>query len=72
MIVLQPADIGRNRRGPRLDAAVIGVDVRLGRRSLAFGVIQMQAHVVMQTALVALQRQRIVAALSNDLVGNQR
>lgn len=69
MLVLQPADIGRDGRGSCLDAAVVGVYRRFGRDGLALGIIKIPAHVVVQTDLVSLQRRRVVAALFHDLFG---
>jgi len=62
MILLQPTDIGRDGSGTRLDAAVIGINRRLSRGGLACRVVEVGADVIMKGALVALQRQDIVAA----------
>lgn len=49
---------------------MLGIDGRLGRDDFALRIIKEAAHVVMQRALVALERQDIVAALILDLRGN--
>lgn len=69
MAVLQPLDLGRNRRRARLDPAMIAVDRRLCRADRACRIIEKPHDVVVQRGLVALQRQRVIAVLVNDLLG---
>ena len=62
----QPGHVVDDHRAPRLDAAVVAVDglgaiVRDGR-----GIVEPQAHVVVQRRLVALQRQDVVATALQD------
>jgi len=40
MILLQPVDVGRDGGGTRLDASVIGINVRFGRGSFACRVVE--------------------------------
>jgi len=70
MPLLQPVDIGRDDAGAGLDAAVIAIDGGMGRVCRALRVVEKPADVVMQAALVALERQHVVTALSNHLCGN--
>ena len=71
MVFLQPVDIGRNRRRACLDAAVIGLDIRLGRDGLACGIVEISADIIVERALIALQSQRIVATLIDDLLSDR-
>ena len=61
MIVLQPLYVGADRGRAGFDAAVIALDNRVGRGDLAVGVVEIANDIIMQRALVALQRQDIVA-----------
>ena len=47
-----------------------GIDIRWCRHNLAVGVVEQHRHVVIQRLLIALQRQRVVAALIDDLLGD--
>ena len=71
MVLLQPLDVGRDRRRTRLDAAVIGLDQRLCHGGLAGRDIKKQPDVIMRRALVALQCQRVVAALMDNLLSDR-
>jgi hypothetical protein len=70
MLLLQPVDIIRNRGCAGFDAPVIGIDGLRRRAARTSRVIQEQSDVSMQRALVAFQRQRIVAALIHELLRN--
>ena len=61
--VLQPANIGRDGGRAGLDAAVIGIDHRLGGAGLAVRIIEEPHHIVLQGALIGFQGQDIIAAL---------
>ncbi len=71
MGLLQPADAGRDRGGARLDAAVIGIQSWRRRDGVAGRIVEKQDGVIVQCALVLLQRQGIVAALIGDLGGDR-
>jgi len=47
--------------------AVAGIDIRLGRGKRALRAVKEPDDIVVQRALVALQRQGVVAALPDDL-----
>ena len=70
MIVLQPLYVGADRGRAGFDAAVIALDNRVGRGDLAVGVVEIANDIIMQRALVALQRQDLVAPLIDDLLGD--
>lgn len=70
MIFLQPTDIRRDGARARLNPPVIRVDGSVAGRRLALRIVKKPADVGVQRALVALQRQRIVAAPIDDLPGN--
>ena len=70
MVFHQPGDIRRDRRRAGLDAAVIAVDDGRWPWSYCWRDHRETAHVAMQRSLVALQRQGIVAALIDDLLGD--
>ena len=67
MLLLQPVDIAREGRRARLDASMIAVDSLRCRGPRASGIVQKQADVIMQRALIAFQRQSVVATLIDDL-----
>jgi len=50
--------------------AAIAVDQRFGGARLRLRVVEQQSRIVEQRALVALQRQRVVALLLDDLRGD--
>jgi hypothetical protein len=68
--VLEPADVGHDHGRPGLDPSVIGIHRGMRFTRLALRIIEIKADIRMQRALVALQRQRVVAALLNDLAGD--
>jgi hypothetical protein len=55
MIVLQPADGGRDLGCPGLDPPVVGIHRGVGYTGLASRVVEIKADIRMQGALVALQ-----------------
>lgn len=61
-VVAEPGNVARHQGGAGLDAAMIGVDGGVGAVGLDPRIVEEQADVGMQTALVALERQDIVAA----------
>src|SRR5208283_5310327 len=54
MMLLQPADVGADRRRAGLDTAVIAIDNRSGRGGAGLRIVEEVAHSIMQRALVAL------------------
>jgi hypothetical protein len=46
---------------------MIGVDDRLSRCGLCFGIVKKQNHIVIERALIGFERQRIIALLRDDL-----
>src|SRR5271166_184840 len=54
MMLLQPADVGGDRRRAGLDAAVIAIDNRSGRGGAGSRIVEEAAHIIMQRPLVAL------------------
>ena len=70
MTLLQPFDVGADCGRAGFDAAVITLDKRLGGGGLAGGIIEIGTHVVMQRALVVLQRPGVVTVLIDDLLGD--
>ena len=48
---------------------MIGVDHRLSCGGLCLRIVNKQNHIFMQRALIAFQRQRIIALLFDDLRG---
>jgi hypothetical protein len=62
VVLLQPVDVSRQRRRARFDASVIGIDGLRARRRLARRVVEKCGDVIMQRALVALERQDIYPA----------
>jgi hypothetical protein len=68
--LLQPVDLARDQGRAGFDAAVIGINGLRTRRRLVRRIVEECADVLMQRALVALQRQDVVAALIDDLPGN--
>jgi hypothetical protein len=62
MIVREPADVGRERGRSGLDTSVIGIHRGIGVPSLTRGTVQIEADIRVERALIALQRQRIIAA----------
>lgn len=61
MLLLEPIDLSGNGRCARLDPSVIGLHERRGRAGLAVRIVQKKNDIVMQSALVSLQCQRVVA-----------
>ena len=68
----QPCDVVAERGAARLDAPVVAINmltrlefVRLG------GVVQIQAHILIQAALIALEREHIVPAPGGDGLGRR-
>src|SRR5882724_5613889 len=70
MIFLEPVDRRGDCRHAGFDAPVIALDSGFGRDLLRSGIIEKSAHVVMQRALITLERQGIVASLIDDLTGD--
>lgn len=70
MLLLQPADVGRNRRRGRFDPPVIAFEYWDGNCRLALWIIEQLPDIVVQRAFISLQRQRIVAHLLPDLLGD--
>ena len=70
MVFVQPRDVGRDRGRTGFDAAMIGLDDRLGGDRLAGGVVEKKHDVVMKRSLISLQGEGIVAALIDDLLGD--
>jgi hypothetical protein len=66
---VQPIDLAADCRRVGFDAAVIGVDG--GCDGLGGRVVEIGADIVMQRVLVALQSQRVIAALIDDLLGDR-
>src|SRR4051812_41377134 len=60
---LQPTDIGRDHGRAGFDAAVISINGLNSWRCVVHRIIEVEADVIMQRALVALQRQEVIAAL---------
>ncbi len=72
MISLQPVEIGRDRRGAGLDTAVISIDGRLCRGGGGGErIVEEGSDIVVQRALVALEREAIVATLIDDLLSDR-
>lgn len=68
VLFLEPIDIRGNRCRAGLDSSVVGLDDGRGHGDLAVWIVQKQDHIVMQRALVTLQRQRVVTFLLYDLL----
>ena len=65
MVLLQPGDIIAHAGPALLDPAVAAVGMS-GRRQRRGGIAEEGAHVIMQRALVAFERQDILAALADE------
>ena len=67
--LLQPGDISRQRSRAGLDAAValVGVGCARERRRR---IVEEAAHVIVQRLLVALERQHVIGALIDNLLGD--
>ena len=63
MLLLEPIDLRGNRRRAGLDPPVIGLDDWRCRGGLACRIVKKQDNIIMQCALISLQRQRIVVVL---------
>ena len=63
MLLLEPIDLRGNRRRAGLDPPVIGLDDWRCRGGLACRIVKKQDNIIMQCALISLQRQRIVVIL---------
>jgi hypothetical protein len=70
VLFLQPADLGGHRCRARFDASMVGFDKRRSAARLQFRIIQEQDYIFVQRALICFQRQRIVALLLYDLLGD--
>ncbi len=71
VLLLEPVDVGRNRCRAGLDTPVIGLDHGPGNGGLARRIIQKEPDIVKQRALIALERQGVVAILFDDLLGDR-
>jgi hypothetical protein len=70
MQIPRPADVGGDRRGAGLDPAVIAIHHRLCGDNLTGRIPEKPPHIVMQAAVVALQRHDVVPLLVNHLLGD--
>ena len=70
MVRLKRVDRGCDRGRAGLDAAMIAINGGIDCADLALQVVEKADHIVMQLTLVALQRQHVVAALIDDLLGD--
>ena len=70
MLLLEPADFCRNRRRAGFHAPVIALDDRSGGRGLRLRVVEQEPDIVVQSALISFQRQRVIALLLHDLPGD--
>src|SRR5215218_6908008 len=66
MALLQPSDVGAETGAALFDAAMIAIDGR-GRRQRRLGIVEKELHILKKRALIALERQDVVAALGDDL-----
>ena len=71
MLCLQPVDVCRNRDAARFDAAMIGIDRGMFRRGLCQRVVVKHADISVLCALIALEREGVIAALIDDLLGDR-
>jgi len=63
-----PGDVRRRRAGPRLDAAMALLDRRLGDEFAVRRVVEASLHIAFHGRLIALEREKIVGAVRDDLV----
>jgi hypothetical protein len=70
MMMLEPANVGRDGGGACLDPTIVGIHRGMGLTGLTGGIVEIQTDIGMKARLVALQGQRVVAALIDDLLGN--
>ena len=59
VLLLEPASLGGDRRRASLDASMIGLNPRRGLDRSQLWIVQQQNHIVIQRALIALQRKRV-------------
>ncbi len=69
MACLQPIDVGDDLMMTRLNAAVVCVSRGMAVCRHGLGVVKKQTHIFMERALIALQRQRIIAARASNGFG---
>ena len=69
MLFLQPADLGGHRCRARFDASMVGLDKRRSAARFQLRIIQEQDYIFVH-ALICFSRQRIVALLLYDLLGD--
>jgi hypothetical protein len=60
MLLLQPVDVGRDDGGAGLDPAMIAIERSVGGGGFGFRVVEEGPDVVMQRALIALQRLEMI------------
>lgn len=70
MMMLEPVNGGREGGGAGLDPPIVGIHRGMGVTGLTGGIVEIQTDIGMKARLVALQGQRVVAALIDDLLGN--
>src|SRR5215831_17107019 len=72
MPLLEPSDIGRDEGGAGFDPTVIAIDRLIGGGgcSLKLWVVEELFDIGMQRALVAFERQGVIALLIDDLLGD--
>ena len=70
MLLLQPLDVAGDKSGAGLDPAMIAIDRGVGGDRFGFRIVEEGSDVVVQRALIALQRHGVVAALRDDLAGD--
>ncbi len=62
MVLLQPRDIGAQGRSSGFNSAVVAIDKCGSCRRAGLRIVEETPHIVMQRALVALQRQDVITA----------
>jgi hypothetical protein len=71
MPFLRPVDVCRDRDAASFDAAMIGVDRRMFRRGLGQRILEEHGDIGVQRALIALEREGVIATLIDDLLGDR-
>ena len=69
-MMLEPADVGRDGGRPCLDPSVIGIHRGIGVLGFPSRIIEIQTDIRVERALIALQGQRVIATLIDDLLGD--
>lgn len=69
-IALKSADVVRDGGLAGLDPSVVGIDGGIDIAGFARGIVEEQADIRMQGGLIALQRQGVIAAAIDDLLGD--